>query len=86
MTNLLKEYSTEIYGDPDSLTLENLITSHRFLRKHMLWIEKEHDKIRQEVREKALLDSESWLKHGEYITRDKLESMTMREISEFIGV
>jgi len=82
---MLKEYSQEIYGNPDTLTMEILILSHRHLRKFMMQENAEHVRIREEVRKKALIDSEDRLKHGEYITRDKLESMTMREISEFIG-
>ncbi len=40
---------------------------------------------KSDVFDKAILDSKTWLKDGEYIHRDKLAKMTIQEIANFIG-
>lgn len=86
MNTLLKEYAKEIYGNEnDDISLELLISSHRHLRKLNKENLEDYDKIRKDVFDKAILDSETWLKDGEYIHRDKLAKMTIQEIANFIG-
>ena len=88
MSLILKEYAKEIYGDftsgIDQFTLEKLIETHRHLRAIDLKYRESEAAIRKEVQDQAEKAAVDWLKHGEYIHRDKLKSMTVGEIAEFL--
>lgn len=84
MVDLLKDYAKEIHGEGGYISLHSLISSHRHLRNANIENLKKYDAIRKEVREKAEASTDSWLKCGEYIHRDKLLSMTIQEIVDFL--
>lgn len=80
----LNEYSKEI-GLYEEMTLEDLISSHRKLRarsmqRHEEWLD-ELAKGREIGKQQGL----EQVTFGDFIAKDKLKQMTLKEICEYIG-
>ena len=80
---MLNKYGQEI-GLTDGLTLAELIESHRTLRelnkKHQdTWLEALVD-----ARQRGLEEGRAMAVQYEFISREKLKGMTLKEISDFL--
>lgn len=83
---LLRTYSKELYScDNTSLTLEQLILSHRYLRSLNLNNDKEvRNKIFEEARVQGRKQGYDEVTKGDYIASEELRKMTVNELIEFL--
>jgi hypothetical protein len=81
---LLREYSIQIHGDANALTLKKLINSHKQIRKLRLEVEEERIKYFNDGYEHG---KQAGLKNidASFIEIEKLKEMTMQEIANLIG-
>ena len=85
MNNLLKNYSEEI-GLYNEMTIEALIESHRHLRNLNQIHHKEWLKELEKGREIGRIQAEIFVKEHEWISVERLKSMTVAELVNFLGV
>lgn len=78
----LKKYADEL--GVMSLTLESLIASHRSLRTMAMQTNEERRAEMQRARDIATQQANERVMHGEYISVEKLRTMTIKEITELI--
>lgn len=82
---LLQTYSKELYScDDTSLTLEQLILSHRYLRSLNLDNKEVRNKIFEEAKVRGRKEGYDEVTKGEYIASEELRKMTVNEIIEFL--
>lgn len=82
---LLQTYSKELYScDDTSLTLEQLILSHRYLRNLNLDNNEVRNKIFEEARVQGRKQGYGEVAKGEYIASEELRKMTVNELIEFL--
>ncbi len=81
----LKQYSIEIFGEEGHMSLDTLIQSHRLLRAESVKSNQERIREFNEVHARAAESARQMVMHGEFISVERLRSMTLGEIAEFIG-
>lgn len=81
--NLLSNYASEIGAE--FLSLEQLIISHRSLRDIVKIYRDETNTINKEIRDRVKSMARDEVINGEYIAIEKLSSMTVLELTEFIS-
>lgn len=88
MSQELLNYSTEIYGDSWNkdapLTLSQLISSHRYIRKNYEAIHKEIVQERKAAYAQAYKDLKDWLDTTQAFTTERLRAMTLSELAEYL--
>ena len=88
MNQELLNYSTEIYGDywnKDSpLTLSQLISSHRYIRKNYAALSKEIEQERKAAYAQAYKAHTDWIETTQAFTIDRLRKMTLSELAEYL--
>ena len=83
MSDPLKQYSVEIHGNEMSLTLEQLIESHRHMRKFNMGTTKYRNRVLEEAREQGHKQGLAMV-NREYIKIEELKKMPMWAVAELL--
>lgn len=82
----LDAYAREIHGEVlKTMSIEQLIDSHRRLREWNIADTATRNAELQQIRDRVAESTRQAVMHGEYISLERLRSMTMAEVAEFIG-
>lgn len=82
----LDAYAHEIHGEhKTTMSIDELIDSHRRLREWNIADTATRNAELQKIRDNVAEQTRSHVQHGEYVSFERLRSMTLGEIAEFIG-
>lgn len=82
----LKEYSKLLgLSESRSLTLDDLIKSHKDLRAITSKEQSEIEKIRSSAREQAYADTRKFVLTEKYISTDRLKKMSIQELVDILA-
>jgi hypothetical protein len=88
MQQELLDYSVEIYGESydraNQLTLSQLISSHRYVRKNYSVLMESIAEERKLAHEKAYATHLEWLETTQAFTIERLRTMTLAELAEYL--
>jgi len=88
MNKELLDYSVEIYGDSwnkdTPLTLSQLISSHRYVRKNYNVLVESIGEERKRAYKEAYSDHLDWLETTQAFTIERLRAMTLAELAEYL--
>lgn len=86
MQEKLDAYAREIGGNYKiEMSIDSLISSHRSLRQWNIADIATRNAELQRIRDRVTEDTRQAVMHGEYISFERLRSMTLSEIAEFIS-
>ena len=83
MSDLLKQYSVEIHGNETHLTLEQLIESHRHMRKFNMGTTKYRNRVLEEAREQGYKQGLERVTN-EHVKIEDLKKMSMAQVAEML--
>lgn len=82
----LDAYAREIHGDfSKTMSIEQLIDSHRRLREWNIADTATRNAELQQIRDRVAESTRQAVMHGEYISFERLRTMTLSEVAEFIS-
>jgi hypothetical protein len=88
MTEELLDYSVEVYGESftrdNTITLSQLISSHRYICKSYDALSKTIGEERKRAYKEAYAAHTDWLETTQAFTIERLRSITLSELAEYL--